>query len=141
MSSTEWLSDMQKIGIGLTAFGCLFTVVGVLLFFDGGLLAMGNVMFLAGVTLVIGVGKAYNFFFQARKWKGTATFLGGIVLVFLRWPKLGMAVELFGFVNLFGDFFPVVLRFVRPLPLVRDVLGLPFIKRYVDDFIGAKLPV
>jgi hypothetical protein len=40
-----WLSDMQKIGAGLTAFGVFFMVLGVLMLFDGGLLAIGNVLF------------------------------------------------------------------------------------------------
>ncbi len=32
-----------EIGLGLAAFGLLFTVLGVMLLFDRGLLAMGNV--------------------------------------------------------------------------------------------------
>lgn len=34
---------MKEIGVALTAFGTLFMVLGVILFFDGGLLAVGNV--------------------------------------------------------------------------------------------------
>ncbi len=36
----------SEIGIGLTGMGLLFTMLGVLLFFDGGLLAVGNVSLL-----------------------------------------------------------------------------------------------
>lgn len=38
------LNDMQKIGVGLTGFGLFFMVLGMILFFDGGLLAIGNVL-------------------------------------------------------------------------------------------------
>ncbi|KAH9971115.1 hypothetical protein BGW80DRAFT_1324003 [Lactifluus volemus] len=37
-----WLTDMQKIGVGLTSFGALFMLLGVMLFFDGAILALGN---------------------------------------------------------------------------------------------------
>lgn len=40
---TAGLDDYRKIGIGLSAGGLLFQVLGVMLFFDKGLLAMGNV--------------------------------------------------------------------------------------------------
>lgn len=45
----EWRSmsifknNIIEIGIGLTLFGLLFTLLGVLMFFDKGLIAMGNV--------------------------------------------------------------------------------------------------
>lgn len=39
------LDDYRKIGIGLSTGGLLFTILGVLMFFDRGLLAMGNVRF------------------------------------------------------------------------------------------------
>jgi len=37
------LTDLQKIGVGLTAFGLVFMVLGILLFFDAGFIAIGNV--------------------------------------------------------------------------------------------------
>jgi hypothetical protein len=37
-----------EIGLGLAAFGFLFTVLGIMMFFDRGLLAMGNVSVASG---------------------------------------------------------------------------------------------
>ncbi|KAI9096069.1 vesicle transport protein [Phlyctochytrium arcticum] len=136
-----WLTDTQKIGVGLTAFGLAFMLLGVILFFDGGLLAIGNVLFLGGLTLVIGLQKTFLFFARPEKLRGTLCFLGGIVLVFARWPVIGMAVEAFGFVNLFGDFFPVVIGFLRKIPFIGTLLNAPGISRVVDRIVGSKLPV
>ena len=44
---------------------------------------------------------------------GTACFLGGIGLVLLGWPVIGMGVEGFGFLNLFGAQSPQRLLFDR----------------------------
>ena len=59
--------------------------------------------------LIIGPTKTYRFFFQKRKAKGTACFLGGIALVLYGWAMIGIIVEGWGFLNLFGDFFPTAL--------------------------------
>ncbi|PPQ98454.1 hypothetical protein CVT24_004133 [Panaeolus cyanescens] len=97
-----WLSDAQKIGVALTTFGALFMLLGVMLFFDGALLALGNILFISGLTLIIGPQKTFYFFARKQKLRGTICFLGGILLVFLKWPFIGMIVETFGFLNLFG---------------------------------------
>ena len=39
---------LAEIGIGLTGFGFVLTFLGVLFFFDKGLLAMGNVRYRPG---------------------------------------------------------------------------------------------
>lgn len=39
------ITDFQKIGVGLAGFGITFLFLGVILLFDKGLLAIGNVSF------------------------------------------------------------------------------------------------
>lgn len=164
------LDDNRKIGIGLSSAGLLFTVLGVVMFFDRALLAMGNVrallffsnqpashcrkkitpcvshcsqlLFLSGVMLIIGPMKTYRFFFQMRKAKGTACFLGGIALVLYGYAMIGIIVEGWGFLNLFGDFFPTALGFLRNMPVIGNVLSLPVVRSITDRLITkSRLPV
>jgi hypothetical protein len=58
-----------EIGIGLTGFGVLFTFLGIIFFFDKGLLAMGNILFVAGVMLTIGMKSTISFFLKPRNYK------------------------------------------------------------------------
>ncbi|KIY65835.1 Got1-domain-containing protein [Cylindrobasidium torrendii FP15055 ss-10] len=133
-----WLSDGQKIGVALTTFGGLFMLLGVMLFFDGALLALGNVLFISGLTLIIGPTKTFYFFARKQKIRGTLCFFGGILLVFFKWPFFGMILEAFGFLNLFGDFFPVVITFMRQVPFVGTALSLPYIRDVVDRIAGSR---
>ncbi|XP_038206068.1 vesicle transport protein GOT1A isoform X2 [Arvicola amphibius] len=95
------ITDWQKIGVGVTGFGVFFILFGILLYFDSVLLAFGNLLFLTGLSLIIGLRRTFSFFFQRHKLKGTTFFLGGVAIVLLRWPLLGMLLEAYGFVNLF----------------------------------------
>jgi hypothetical protein len=61
-----------------------------------------QVLFLGGLFLIIGPQKTFFFFARRNKLRGTICFLGGILLVFLKWPTIGVLVEMFGFLNLFG---------------------------------------
>jgi hypothetical protein len=119
------LSDYQKIGIGLSGFGVVFLFLGTVLLFDRGLLAMGNILFIAGVAFVIGMERTFKFFFQVRKAKATGCFLGGILIVLLGFPVIGMIVELYGFYLLFKGFLPVAVNFMRRVPIIGNVLNLP----------------
>ncbi|WZZ24050.1 hypothetical protein YC2023_007451 [Brassica napus] len=56
-----------EIGLGLTGFGVFFTFLGVI--------AMGNILFLASVTLTIGIQPAIQFFTKRLNFKDTCTRL------------------------------------------------------------------
>mmetsp|Transcript_38222 Transcript_38222/g.87036 ORF Transcript_38222/g.87036 Transcript_38222/m.87036 type:complete len:146 (-) Transcript_38222:118-555(-) len=127
-----FMGDTKKIGIGLTGMGLLFTFLGVMLFFDSGLLAVGNLLFLAGLFLILGFARTKNLFLQPSKLRGTSLFFVGIFLVIIRWPKIGFMVEAFGFVNLFGNFIPHLVVVARHTPFLKGALDLPGIKQALD---------
>ena len=61
-----------------------------------------QILFVSGLTLIIGPQKTFYFFARKQKLRGTVCFIGGILLVFFKRPFIGMVIETFGFLNLFG---------------------------------------
>jgi hypothetical protein len=88
------------------------------------MLAMGNILFLIGLTAIIGPAKTALFFARRQKLKGTAAFVGGILLILLRWPLVGFFIELYGIVILFGDFIGTIAGFMRNIPGVGPYVGM-----------------
>ncbi|KAF6027110.1 GOLT1B [Bugula neritina] len=130
------ITDFQKIGVGLAGFGFVFLFLGVVLLFDKGLLAIGNILFLAGLAFLIGLDRTFRFFFQTHKWRGTAFFLGGIFIVLCGWPMIGMIVECYGFFLLFGGFIPVAINFLMRIPVLGTLLSLPGVSIVVNKLGG-----
>ncbi|EDX01895.1 vesicle transport protein GOT1B [Drosophila yakuba] len=130
------ITDLQKIGIGLAGFGISFLFLGMLLLFDKGLLAIGNILFISGLGCVIGVERTLRFFFQRHKVKGTTAFFGGIVIVLLGFPIFGMIIESYGFFALFSGFFPVAINFLGRVPVLGSLLNLPFMQKIVQKLGG-----
>ncbi|XTI84887.1 Got1-domain-containing protein [Cenococcum geophilum] len=137
---TMWLSDSQKIGVAFCSGGGFFLLGGVMMFFDRAMLAMGNILFLCGLTLIIGLQKTALFFARRQKLKGTAAFTVGILLILFKWPLVGFLVELYGIFVLFGDFFATIAGFVGNIPVVG-----PYIAQALEKISGgrrnAELPV
>ncbi|KAF2673694.1 Got1-domain-containing protein [Microthyrium microscopicum] len=134
-----WLTDSQKIGVAFCSGGGFFLIGGVILFFDRAMLAMGNILFLIGLTLIIGLSKTVAFFARRQKLKGTAAFVAGILLILMRWPLIGFVVELYGIFVLFGDFFATIAGFIYNVPYVG-----PPIAQAIEKISGrrnAELPV
>uniref|UniRef100_A0A3Q2E6I3 Golgi transport 1Bb n=1 Tax=Cyprinodon variegatus TaxID=28743 RepID=A0A3Q2E6I3_CYPVA len=59
--------------------------------------------------------------------KATSFFLGGVLVVLIGWPIVGVVLEVYGFFLLFRGFFPVVVGFIRRIPVLGSILNLPFI--------------
>ncbi|KAL0477426.1 vesicle transport protein GOT1A [Acrasis kona] len=117
------INEWQKIGVGLTAFGVFFTFLGVILIFDRGFIAMGNILFLLGLMLMIGVKSTIMFFFQKQKWKGTGLFFSGFSLIMMGWAMFGVILEIAGGFFLFGGFIPTLLNFARNIPIIGSLIG------------------
>lgn len=133
------VSDNQKIGIMMLVIGLGFMVLGVLLFFDTGFLVIGNIVFLCSFPLLVGFPttlRLFNPIARRDKWRGIVCFLGGVILVLLRHPIVGMVIEIVGMINMFGDFFPQIIGFCRSLPFIGHILSLPVVAGVVNKVAG-----
>ncbi|EEF40583.1 Vesicle transport protein GOT1B, putative [Ricinus communis] len=95
------MNDRKKIGLGLTGFGIFFSFLGIIFFFDKGLLAMGNILFVSGLSLTIGMKSTMQFFMKRQNFKGTISFGAGFFFIVIGWPIIGMILEAYGFIVLF----------------------------------------
>ncbi|KUI56817.1 Protein transport protein GOT1 [Cytospora mali] len=127
-----WLTDAQS---------GFFLIGGVLLFFDRAMLAMGNILFLIGLTIIIGPSKTLLFFARKNKAKGTAAFFGGLALILMRWPLIGFCIELYGIMVLFGDFLGTIAGFARSVPVVGPYIGVAIDSLGLGGRRNAELPV
>eukprot|EP00123_Amoebidium_parasiticum_P006614 comp17527_c0_seq1/m.17075 comp17527_c0_seq1/g.17075 ORF comp17527_c0_seq1/g.17075 comp17527_c0_seq1/m.17075 type:complete len:139 (-) comp17527_c0_seq1:871-1287(-) len=127
------LSDIQKIGLGLTGFGLFFLVFGSLAVFDRGLLALGNILLVAGLATVNGMQKTViKFFGSTQRLPGAVLFLGGAVLVGLGYAAVGLVVEVVGLVHLFWEAIPLTISYVRRLPVLGALLSYPPLAQVLD---------
>ncbi|TGZ77470.1 Got1-domain-containing protein [Ascodesmis nigricans] len=113
-----WLSDNQKIGLLLLSLSLGFILLGLTLFFDRACLSLGNLLFLCGVTFLLGPTRTLAFFARKEKFAPTVALAVGILLVLARWTVVGFIVELWGVWGLFRESLGVVVGFVGSVPVV-----------------------
>ena len=129
-------SDNTKIGSGLLFLGCVFLFLGCLFFFDSAMLAIGDILFLTGLVMTIGLNRTIRFFSRPDRIRGIVAFFGGVFLVMVRWPIIGMILQSYGILHLFGQFFPIVAQSMKDTPVVGEVFRLPAVERFFDSFGG-----
>ncbi|XP_065865026.1 vesicle transport protein GOT1 isoform X1 [Euphorbia lathyris] len=121
------LSETKKVGLGLIGFGIFFTFLAIILFFDRGLLALGNIFWLTGVGILLGWHSTWKLFTSRENYKGTVSFLLGLFFLFVRWPIVGIVLELYGCIALFGGFWPTVKVFLCQIPVIGWIIQYPIL--------------
>jgi hypothetical protein len=58
----------------------------------------------------------------------------------MRWGLVGMILEAFGFLNLFGNFLPTVLVVGRQIPYLSSILDSAYVAPVVDFVAGKTKP-
>jgi hypothetical protein len=99
-----------------------------------------KILFLIGLTIIIGPQKTALFFARRQKLKGTAAFFGGLCLILMRWALIGFLIELYGIFILFGDFLGTIAGFARNIPVVGPWIGV-LVDRAGIRMRGSELPV
>jgi len=113
----------RKLGTALSVSGISLTILGFALFFNKTLLRLGNLLLILGVPLTIGPSTTARYFLNPKKLRATGCLLGGILLVMvLGWPVMGITLEVFGLLNLFGNLFPVLMVMIRQVPFVGNLM-------------------
>ena len=131
-----------EFGVAFTFGGCLFFLFGMFTLFDRALLTLGNILFLIGVLLIIGPARTYTFFARPASRRGSILFVVGLTLILFKWTFTGFVLESLGIVGLFGNFFSVIVQFLRSLPVVGPLLSHPAVAPVVDRLAGLRvLPV
>lgn len=134
----------RSIGLPLLGIGTILTLLGASLLFNKMLMRLGNIALVMGVPLTIGPGRTAGYFFQPNKARATGCLMAGIFLVVIAgWPMLGLLLELFGVLNLFGNMFPVAFAVLKTLPVIGPMLrgDIPAAFGGAGAGAGAGIPV
>ena len=114
--------NQKRLGATLLGLGLLFTVFGMMLFFEGNLLRLGNMFMISGITFLLGPNKVRGFFMKSERMQATIITAVGVFLVFTGKPRMGILCEIFGLLNLFGNMFPYLLAIGKQIPILGDII-------------------
>eukprot|EP00934_Nitzschia_sp_Nitz4_P007157 Nitzschia sp. Nitz4//scaffold152_size53828//17730//18685//NITZ4_006738-RA/size53828-augustus-gene-0.96-mRNA-1//-1//CDS//3329537190//7147//frame0 len=112
----------RKIGLPLFGVGVALTLLGASLFFNATLIRLGHLAWSVGMVLSLGPGKTAGYMFQPQKARATISGCLGFLLVMMGWPLFGIILEVFGFLNLFGNMFPVAWALLQTIPGIGPLL-------------------
>jgi Got1/Sft2-like family len=111
----------RKTGLMLLVSGFSLTFLGITLFFNKTLMRLGNLLCIAGVLLTMGPTHTVKYFVQPEKLRATICLALGIFLVLVGSPLFGIVLEVFGILNLFGNMFPILMVFIKQMPMIGEL--------------------
>jgi hypothetical protein len=120
---TSLVQNQKQLGALLLALGLFLSIMGMALFFEGNLLRLGNICIILGIPLLLGPDRVRGFFMKESRIQASLITSLGIILVFWGKPRLGILLEVFGLLNLFGNMFPLLFALAKRMPIIGDVLS------------------
>ena len=95
--------------------------------------ALTSVLFLLSNRFVVGV--------RRQRLSGTACLaLGFIMVLFGRLVIIGLLLEGYGALSLFGGFLPLALNYIRDVPVLNKVFEVPGVAAFADTVVGKMRP-
>ncbi|CAA0169761.1 unnamed protein product [Arabidopsis thaliana] len=84
-----------------------------------------ELFWLIGVGLLLGWQSTWRVFTNVNNLRGTICFVLGLFLIFVRWPIIGIILEIYGVIVLFGGFWSTVKAFLSQIPFVGWIIQYP----------------
>ena len=90
--------------------------LGILMFFDRAFIMLSNVLFVAGLIILVGAKETFMFF--ARKIKGSLALLIGLIFIVIKWKFIGTICQLYGIYQYFKDIALQFLSYFEWVPFI-----------------------
>lgn len=117
--------QQKKVGSVLTGLAGLLFSIAVMMKFHRGLLLLSNLLFFAGLIVILGIEKFQKLFTQQQRLPGTICFGIGIFCIVINKGFLGFLSDLVGIYICFGGFVRMMITRVRKLIKKHDEEELP----------------
>ncbi|CAD8149431.1 unnamed protein product [Paramecium octaurelia] len=126
--------------MGFLTVSLLLFILGIMFFLDRALIVMGNLSFLIGLCLLIGIKSTLHFFLKKGKLKGSIFFfLGFFVTIIFKLTIIGFPLQIYGLFQMFKSFLPFLYDSATKFPVIGRYLRNPQLKKMVDE-VSAKGP-
>ena len=90
--------------------------LGVLFFFDRAFLMLGNLLFICGLFILVGVSETFMFF--ARKINGSLALGIGLIFIIIKWKFIGTICQLYGIFQFFKAYAVQFLSYFEWVPFI-----------------------